>query len=80
MIEAVAVFLAQYALIMLLGLQQLFVTGRQHAWAFANSVVLGNLSFFLTSAIALKAGDFGSPTWWGYILGGPLGIVSSMLV
>ena len=73
------VFLAQCVYIFALGFQQLNVVGQHYAAAGFTSLVLGIVGYQLTAAVAIHAKERGSLTWWGFILGAPVGIVLSML-
>jgi hypothetical protein len=79
--HALVIFLAQGFFIFLLGLQQLNVVNHNYPGAFLVSLTLGVVGFSLTAAIAevRHAGTF-KPVWWGYVLGGPIGICISMAI
>lgn len=79
MLTALAVFACQFAYVALLGLQQLNVVGKHYTAAFAVSLCLGVLGYHLVAVIAIHAHQAaGAPAWWGYVFGGPAGIVFSM--
>jgi hypothetical protein len=75
------IFAAQFVFILLLGLQQLNVVNHHYAGAAAVSLALGVIGFHLTATIAAvrNEGRF-TPLWWSYIIAGPCGIVTAMLI
>lgn len=77
--EAALIFAAQFAMVMLLGLQSLNVNGRHYAGAAATSLLLGVCGYHITATIAAMNQDgFGSTAWWAFIIAGPCGIVTSI--
>lgn len=68
-------------MIFLLGFQQLNVQNNYYISAFITSSLLGVFGYYLISVIAevKTAGNFSS-VWWSYVLAGPFGIISSMLI
>ena len=80
MVEAAIVFVVQLIYIGLLGAQSLNVNNYRYVGAFATSLMLGALGFHLTSVVAEHRGAVGSLVWFAYIMGGPCGIVLSMIL
>jgi hypothetical protein len=78
--EAALVFLAQYVYVLLLGLQSLNVNQRRFGMAAATSFLLGILGFLTTSIVGAAKGMELSLLWWGFVVSGPVGIVSAMLL
>ena len=79
MTDIILVFLTQFAYVCVMGLQSLAVNAGRYAQAAIQSFALGAAGFFITSQIA-KRGEFGSGTFWSYVLAGPAGIITSMLI
>ncbi|MFN4328332.1 MAG: hypothetical protein ACK4FF_05595 [Limnobacter sp.] len=71
-----ALFLSTFALVMALGLQSQFVNNGHHVMAFANSLAIGTCNLVLLKL----APDASGVEIAAYILGGPFGIVTSMLL
>jgi nitrate reductase NapE component len=65
-------------MVLLLGLQSLNVNTGHKTLAAICSLLLGICGYHITSVIAAAQGAYGSGVWWGFILAGPCGIVSSM--
>ena len=78
--DAIKVFAAQFVYIMLLGLQQLNVVGSKYVGAMVVSLLLGMFSYQLTATIALNSVKKDRFVWVAYLIGGPLGIVTSMTI
>lgn len=75
------VFSSQFAMIFLLGIQQMNVTGRHFVAAFITSLLLGICGYYLTSVIAqINIEGVLSSVWWSFIMSGPLGIITAMKV
>jgi len=79
--EALTVFAAQFAYVLLLGLQSLNVNGRHYGMSMVTSFALGTLGFYLTAMVAeVKiSGQFGS-VWWGFVAAGPAGIALAIWI
>lgn len=81
MIEAVQIFISQYFMIMLLGLQSLNVNQGKKLAAAITSMLLGICGFVVTGIIAQAYQDgFLTLTFASFFIAGPLGIVSSIIV
>lgn len=79
MTETISIFVAQYSLIFLLGIQSLNVNSKRYKTAFVTSLCLGIVGFHVTGTVAAAYRDgMFTPIWWSFIFAGPLGIVSSM--
>lgn len=74
--SAAALFLSTYVLVLALGLQSQFVNNGHPLLAFANSLLIGTSNLVLFKL----APDASGYEIAAYLLGGPLGIVTSMLV
>lgn len=81
MLTVAVIFAAQYSMVMLLGLQSLSVNAGHRTVAAVNSGMLGCLGFWLTASIAeaKTTGTF-TPIWWAYVLAGPCGVLTAMLL
>lgn len=80
-LSASTTFVAQYLMVFSLGFQSQSVNRGHYKLAAANSLLLGTLGYHLTAVIAqVGSQGMGNIVWWGYILAGPAGIVSSMRV
>ena len=79
MFDIVMVFVAQFVLIFLLGIQSLNVNRGHYFLAGLTSLMLGVVGFYITGTVAAahKEGMY-SGVWWAFIIGGPLGIITSM--
>lgn len=73
---ALALFLSTFILVLALGLQSQFVNNGHPAMAFANSLVIGASNLMLFKL----APDASGLEIAAYLLGGPLGIVTSMFL
>jgi hypothetical protein len=73
------VFVAQYSLVFLLGLQSRFVRDSQYTHAIITSLLLGITGYYVTMQIAIVQEMFNS-IWYAYILGGPFGIMTSIYI
>jgi hypothetical protein len=74
--NAAFLFLSTFVLVLALGLQSQFVNNGHPAMAFANSLVIG-----ASNLVLLKlAPDASGLEIAAYLLGGPLGIVTSMFL
>lgn len=79
MIEAIMIFTSQFAMVFALGFQQMNVTGGHYFLAAIGSLVLGILAWVNVSIISSNNIDgLLGIVFWGYILAGPLAIMSSM--
>lgn len=78
--EAALVFVAQYAYVLLLGLQSLNVHQRRFIGAAVTSLLLGVGGFFVTSVVGSSKGLTLSVVWWGFVLAGPAGITTAMAI
>lgn len=78
--DALIVFCAQFVQILMHGLQSQTVAHGHRLWAACNSVVLGAVGFHITATIASNRGEEFGLVWTAYILAGPCGIVSSMIL
>jgi len=75
------IFLAQYFMILLLGLQSINVNTNQKVFAGITSLLLGCFGFYVTGMVAVAFSQgIGSMLFFAYILAGPCGIVSSMIL
>lgn len=75
----VTIFVAQAAMVFLLGFQSLSVHGRHYALASVGSLLLGVTGYQITAIIAQMSHEsIGSAVWWSYIIAGPIGITLSM--
>lgn len=75
----VTIFLAQAAMVFLLGFQSLSVHARHYALAAGGSTLLGVTGYQITSIIAQSPHESaGSAVWWAYIVAGPIGITLSI--
>jgi len=73
----ILVFVSQYLLILLLGLQSLNVRDGRVFLAAITSLLLGITGFYVTAQIAIVKEALTS-VWWFYIFAGPLGIMTSI--
>lgn len=80
MTDAASVFFAQYAMVALLGLQSLNVNRGHKILAVCTNFLIGIASFYLTATVGKAAADPMTPVWIGFVLAGPLGITTSMIV
>lgn len=80
MTDAAIVFLAQFSQVLILGLQSQCVAHGYKAAAACNSLALGTIGYYITATIAANRGDFGGSVWWSYVVAGPCGIVTSMIL
>jgi len=79
MTAALLIFVAQFSMVMLLGIQSLNVRDRNYVGSALTSLLLGVSSYHITATIAtLKGEAVGGLLWWCYIAAGPLGIVTSI--
>lgn len=78
--EAVLVFFAQYAYVLLLGLQSLNVHQRRYVGAAVTSMLLGVGGFFVTSIVGSSKGMTFSSVWWGFVFAGPAGITTAIAI
>jgi hypothetical protein len=79
MLEAIAIFCAQFVMILTHGLQSQTVAHGHKLWAACNSLILGCLGYYLTSSIAAQRGN-GWHVFVAFILAGPCGIVTSIVI
>lgn len=78
---AIYVFAAQFALIILLGLQSRFVRDSQHVSAAINSYLLGVCGLVITPQIAdPELFQNGQLTLAAYLNAGPIGIVTAIVI
>ena len=79
MTEALTIWLAQYAMICLLGLQSINVNRGRYMASALTSLLLGFCGYFVTGIIAsvYQSGEFGL-VFWAFITAGPCGIVTSI--
>lgn len=79
MIDSIIIFVSQFGMIYLLGMQQMNVTGKHYVAAAVTSLLLG-LFGWLTISIISAANKEGmlSMVFWFYLIAGPLGIVTAM--
>lgn len=75
--QEILVFISQFLLILLLGMQSLNVRDGRYFLAAITSLLLGIMGFYVTAQIAIVKEALTS-VWWFYIVAGPLGIVTSM--
>lgn len=77
--QAIITFIAQYIMVFAAGFQSMSVNHGHYKLAAFNSFLLGVLGYHLTAVIA-QMGAQGAlgVVWLGYVVAGPLGIVSSM--
>lgn len=80
MSDVAIVFIAQYLMVLLLGLQSLNVRDRHYVGAAVTSFLLGVCGFFITSTVGSAKGMVLTTLWWGFVLAGPCGIVTAMLI
>ena len=80
MTEAIAVFVAQYLMVLLLGLQSLNVRDRHYVMAAATSFLLGVCGFYVTSIVGDAKGQSLTILWWSFVIAGPCGIVTAMAI
>lgn len=73
--NAMALFLASFVVVLALGLQSLNVNGGHRMLAFVNSLVIGASNLVL---LKIVPGPTSATEVAGYLLGGPFGIVASM--
>lgn len=78
--DALVVFAAQFVLILFHGLQSQTVAHGHRMAAACNSIVLGVAGYHITATIAANRGAEFGPVWAAYVLAGPCGIVTSMIV
>lgn len=78
--DAALIFAVQFVYVMLLGLQSLNVNGGHKIAAASTSFVLGACGYQITAAIAASRGEQFGPVWFAYVVAGPCGIVSSMIL
>ena len=73
--QIILVFVAQFSVTLLLGLQSLNVNGGHVYLAILTSALLGVFGYYVTSMIAATniSGMF-SLLWWAFIIAGPCGI------
>jgi len=73
------IFLAQFIMIMLLGLQSINVNRGDKVMAAITSFLLGICGFYVTGSVAKAYVDgIMSSVFVAYLIAGPLGIVTSM--
>ena len=79
MLDVIMIFLGQFILVGLLGIQQMNVQGRHYIAAAITSLILGISAFHVTAIIAEagKAGVF-SAEYFAYLLAGPLAICTAI--
>lgn len=80
MLTCLGVFVAQFVYVLLLGLQSMNVNHDRRFMAAATSLALGTFGFHITASIAASRGDEFGCVWWAYVLAGPSGIVTSMIL
>lgn len=79
MSAAVTIFMAQAAMVFLLGFQSLSVHGRHYIMASIGSLFLGVTGYQITAIIAHSSLEsVGSLVWVAYVVAGPIGITASM--
>ena len=80
MTDVLKIFVAQYLTIFLMGLQSLNVVQKKYVAAAITSCCLG-VSGYLTTGIISQNYSQGILSWvfFGFLVAGPVGIVSSML-
>jgi hypothetical protein len=76
-VTALTLFAAIFAVVFLLGLQQLLVHGRRYLPAFVNSVAIGTAQLALYKLVPHETSGLDLAA---YLAGGPLGIVAAMAV
>jgi hypothetical protein len=74
-VTALTLFAATFAVVFLLGLQQLLVHGRRYLPAFVNSVAIGTAQLALYKLVPHETSGLDLAA---YLAGGPLGIVAAM--
>jgi hypothetical protein len=80
MTEAAVVFVAQYLMVLLLGLQSLNVRDRHYVLAGITSFMLGVCGFYVTSIVGAAKGQVLTILWWSFVIAGPCGIITAMAV
>ncbi|MDH5527171.1 MAG: hypothetical protein OEY97_07685 [Nitrospirota bacterium] len=81
MTHSMTVFLAQYATVLLLGMQSLNVNGGHYVLAAVTSFGLGAGGYYLTAVIAQAGNEgVGSGVWIAFVAAGPCGIVTAMRI
>jgi len=74
-----AIFLAQFVTVYLLGLQSLTVRDGNWRMASCISLALGLSGYYLAAAVGkLPADAWFSAPWWAYIAAGPVAICSAI--
>lgn len=74
-----AIFLAQFVTVYLLGVQSLNVRDGNYVGAALTSVALGCSGYYLAAAVGkLPADAWFSAPWWAYIAAGPVAICSAI--
>lgn len=81
MLDLVTIFVSQFVLIGLLGIQTMNVAGRHYVAAAITSFILGVASFHVTAVIAEvgRAGMF-TDKWYTFLAAGPIAIVTAIFV
>ncbi len=80
MTESAAVFVAQYLMVLLLGLQSLNVRDHHYVLAGITSFLLGVCGFYVTSVVGAAKGQALTILWWSFVVAGPCGIVTAMAI
>jgi len=80
MSDVITVFVAQYFMVLLLGIQSLNVRDGHYALAAITSTLLGVCGFYITSIIGDAKGQVLSILWWSFVIAGPCGIVTAMAI
>lgn len=79
--EEISIFLAQFLMIFLLGLQQLNVQGKHYLAAAITSLLLGVCGWTITSTIAAAHLEgLWSSIGISFLIAGPLGILAAMFM
>jgi hypothetical protein len=77
--EIFTLFVGQFLMIYVLGLQSLMVRDNNYIGAAIGSTLIGISQFYLTSLIAdMGLESIGTIAWYVFIIAGPLAIVTSM--
>lgn len=71
------VFISQFILILLMGLQSLNIRDGRYIPAAITSFLIGVFGYYITAQIAIVQ-DMFTTVWWFYVIAGPLGIVTSI--
>jgi hypothetical protein len=77
--EIITLFVGQFLMIYVLGLQSLMVRDNNYIGAAIGSTLIGISQFYLTSLISdMGLESIGTMAWYVFVVAGPLAIVTSM--